>query len=192
MPYERGKEWNKATPLLPLRRYLLFIANKSGCPISWLFLSRVGDWLELGFGLILLILPVLVLLVVADVIENRRMLMAKMPLIPEDWWLVYTTLQLYRELQRLVRRIHLQENWNLSKYSGPGYEISGYSSTLLLQVTNKFWKDLSSTKFYWICLHMFVNYIKFLVILIYSFSEFQNNIGTTDLSVYNLRLELAN
>ena len=175
MPYERGKEWNKATPLLPLRRYLLFIANTSD------FLSRI-----------LLILPVPDLLVVADVIENRRMLMAKMPLIPEDWWLVYTTLQLYRELQRLVRRIHLQENWNLSKYSGPGYEISGYSSTLLLQVTNKFWKDLSSTKFYWICLHMFVNYIKFLVILIYSFSEFQNNIGTTDLSVYNLRLELAN
>ena len=93
MPYERGKEWAKTTPLLPLRRYLLFIANTSD------FLSRI-----------LLILPVPDLLVVADVIETSRMRMAKMPLIPEDWWLVFITLQLYREFQRLIRRIHLPQN----------------------------------------------------------------------------------
>ena len=41
--------------------------------------------LGLGLGLGLLILPVLDLQVVADLIKNSRMRMAKSPLIAEDW-----------------------------------------------------------------------------------------------------------
>ena len=102
MPYEWGKEWVKTTPLLPIRWYLLLIVNKSECDIIRFVLSSIGHGLGLGLelglglGLILLILPVLV----ADVIENSRMIMAMMPLIAEDWWIVCINIYLYRELQR--------------------------------------------------------------------------------------------
>ena len=74
------------------RRYLfmfMIIANTSGCvgATSKLFLSRI-----------LLNLPVPNVLVAEAVLKIRRMRMAEKPLIPENWSLVFNTLQLYREV----------------------------------------------------------------------------------------------